>query len=108
MKTKLSTGEAVTMRELTTGDIFDATDASKSIHMIPKAGPIFVVDHVELERLLLLKSIVDVNGDKEKVTLNWLRSLPPADYEILQNFGEKIDRATLQEVGERGRDSAAS
>ena len=108
MKTTLSNGDAVTLRELNTGDIFDAQDASKTVQIIKNAGPIFVVDHILLERLLLLKSIVDVNGDQEKADMNWLRALSALDYEKLQLAGETIDKATLTEVGERGRDSAAS
>ena len=108
MKAELSKNVTVNMRELTTGDIFDATDAAKELRVFPDVGPLFVVDHVQLERNLLLKSIIDVDGDKEKANINWLRSLPPADYQILQNFGEQIDVATKKEVGNRGRDSAAS
>jgi|GEM_PF-2615903 len=116
MNITLSNNQTVEIRELTTGDIFDAQDATKSVHIIEtgtgkdkNAVPVFVVDHVLFERLLLLQSIKDVDGDAKVADINWLRNLSPDDYEALQSASEKIDAATLSEVGGgRGRDSAAS
>lgn len=108
MEYKLSNGQTVEIRELNTGDIFDAQDGAKELQLVPEVGPIFVVDHVKLERLLLLSSIESVDGDKEKANIKWLRELSVEDYSALQHLSENVDGAILAEVGERGRDSAAS
>lgn len=108
MEEELSNGDIVKFRELTTGDIFDATDAAKDVRVVEGIGPIFVIDQFLMERLLILKSIASVNDAEDVATLAWFRDLPPQDYERLQRAGENIDAATLSEVGNRGRDSAAS
>lgn len=107
-KTKLSNGQEVELKELTAGDIFDAQDAAKELHIIKDVGPVFVVNSVVLERLLTLKSIISVDGDEKAGNMKWLRGLSIQDLTILSEVGENFDSATLKEVGERGRDSAAS
>ena len=108
MEVTLSNEERVVFRELNTGDIFDATDASKQVHVLKEAGPVFIIDHILLERLLILKSIVTVNAKDDIADINWLRNLAPIDYQKLRDSSEEVDAATLSEVGDRGRDSAAS
>ena len=104
----LSNGQTVKIRELNAGDIFDAQDGAKELQPLPNGAAMFVVDHVKLERLLLLSSIQSVDGDTEKANIKWLRELSVKDYYDLQMLSEKVDSAVLAEVGERGRDSAAS
>ncbi|MAI62408.1 MAG: hypothetical protein CBB87_08025 [Micavibrio sp. TMED27] len=107
MKITLSDNSEVEVREISTGDIFDAMDVSKKLEIVA-GNPVYVMDHMLFERNLTLRSIACVDGDKDKANLIWLRSLKPEDYEALVNHNEAMDAATAAEVGARGRDSAAS
>lgn len=108
---ELENGKVVTLREMSAGDVMDCVDQSRNLEVVGGQA-VYVVDPVMIERLIMLKSIASVDGE-DSVTLNWLRAISSAEYDLIQHKLKEIETATAaaarsKTAGEEGRDSAAS
>lgn len=100
----------IQLKETSAGDVFDAIDEAKTVHTDVNGVSSFILDPFKLDRTLILKSVASITKDGASVepSMEWLRGLNSIDLKTLENEVEKMDQAMLKELGNRGRDSAAS
>ena len=93
--------EAV-IREVTAGDLIDATDDSEKV-VLTADGYALLVSNTLAGLHTLRRQIVSVGSHPGPLTLGELRLLSGKDLNLLQDAAEKLDNASLRKAEENGK-----
>lgn len=91
-----------TLREVTAGDLIDATDESEKVVLTPDGYRLLVSD--TLVGLNTLRRQVVIIGDHPgPLTLQEMKLLSGADLNLLQQQAQILDTATLEAIEDAGK-----
>jgi phage FluMu protein gp41 len=106
LKTGLKVGDEVHLeaeiRELTAGDLIDATDESEKLIMTPE-GYALLVSNTLAGLHTLRRQIVRIGDHSGPLTLGELKRLSGNDLSLLQEKALQLDSASLAEVEAQGK-----
>lgn len=106
LKTGLTIGETVhkeaLLREVTAGDLIDATEESEKVVLTPD-GYQLLVSNTLVGLNTLRRQIVSIGDHPGPLTISELGHLSGKDMNLLQQQAEILDSATLQGVEGAGK-----
>ena len=101
-----STYDTVTLRELTPGDIIEASLESERA-MLTEDGYQLLASSTLMGVNTLLRQIESIGDFKGPMTVKMLNAFHREDFELIQLEVEALDGAVMEAVKQRGRDDAS-
>lgn len=102
----LTVGETVhtlaVLREVTAGDLIDATDESEKVVLTPDGWRLLVSDTL-VGLNTLRRQIVSIGSHPGPLTINEMKLLSGADMNLLQQQAQILDGASLEAIEEAGK-----
>lgn len=96
--------EAV-IREVTAGDLIDATDDSEKLVLTPEGSYTLIASPTLVGVHTLRRQIVSIGTHPGPLTLSEIKLLSGKDLELLQQKAEELETASLKGVEEAGKKS---
>lgn len=101
------THKAAEIREATAGDFIEATEESERLCLTPEGNYILVASPALVGLNTLRRQVVRIGEYDGPLTMKEMKMLSGTDVRLLQETAERLETASMKEVADRGRDSAA-
>jgi len=105
--TGLTIGETVhklaEIREVTAGDLIDATDESERLVRTDEGDYILVASPTMVGLNTLRRQIVSIGDHQGPLTMGEIRKFSGADLNALQAQAQQLDQASLQGIDDAGK-----
>lgn len=95
----------VVLRELTAGDIIDASEAAEKVMFSPSGGAVAYTSNVRAGYELLRRQVESIGDIKGPIEMKELRRMHRDDLEMLQQKAEELDlllTETATKLAQRG------